>query len=177
MIFKTGLLSFPVVAVARAGRELGKTRFINAGRQARELTDKTIESEVKVILLVAGDAVLYRQSGYGSHRLFSRAENLRCVSRALLARCDLAVVNDGLCMAVAAGTTTVSIFGPWMTRFTAYQLIHRVVKNPIACRPCYRNFRRARCEHVGCLSRIAVEDVFREVGAIFSEPSFVKREA
>lgn len=185
---KAGLLSFPVVAVAPGGgASWGKDAVYKRwpAQNYAKLTDKIIENlKVKVILLGGPeDAVLGRQiQDMVSHQLiFACGESSLCQSMALLARCDLAVVNDGglLHMAVAAGTTTVSIFGPVDDAvYGPYPgHSHRVVKNPIACRPCYRNFRRARCEHVGCLSRIAVEDVFREVETVLREASFMKREA
>ncbi len=86
---------------------------------------------------------------------------------AILKKSRLAVVNDGglLHMAVAAGTRTVSIFGPVDEKvYGPYSNgPHRVVTNPVACRPCYRNFRRAACEHIRCLQGVAVEGVFSAV--------------
>ena len=87
---------------------------------------------------------------------------------AVLDQCSLAVVNDGgpLHMAVASGTKTVSIFGPVDEKvYGPYPAEgHRVVVRSIACRPCYRNFRRAACEHVSCLKNIEVEQVLSAVG-------------
>ncbi len=86
---------------------------------------------------------------------------------ALLKRCQLNVVNDGgpLHIAVAVGAKTISIFGPVDDQvYGPYPLDqHLVVKNDIACRPCYRRFRMARCSHHNCLTNINVEDVFRKV--------------
>jgi len=93
---------------------------------------------------------------------------------ALLKRCLLNVVNDGgpLHVAVAAGAKTVSIFGPVdETVYGPYppadtNQVHTVVKKNLACRPCYRRFRRAECDHISCLHSIAVEDVLEKVGEI-----------
>ena len=86
---------------------------------------------------------------------------------ALLSRCNLVVMNDGgpLHMAVAAGAKTVSLIGPVDEHvYGPYPLKdHYVVTADIACRPCYRNFRRADCDHIGCLGRIEVDDVFEKV--------------
>lgn len=82
----------------------------------------------------------------------------------------LAVVNDGgpLHMAVAAGTPTVSVFGPvdenvYGPYCGATHSQHRVVTSSIACRPCYRNFRRAACDHISCIKDVEVEKVFSAV--------------
>ena len=86
---------------------------------------------------------------------------------ALLAKCKLAVVNDGgpLHVAVAAGTKTVSIFGPVDENVHGPypRQGHAVVIKDIACRPCYRRFRKADCEHHNCLNLISVEEVLEKV--------------
>jgi lipopolysaccharide heptosyltransferase II len=85
----------------------------------------------------------------------------------LLRACRLVVMNDGgpLHMAVAAGTRTVSLMGPVDERVYGPfpPAGHAVVTKNIACRPCYRNFRRADCDHLSCLRTIIVEEVFRAV--------------
>ena len=86
---------------------------------------------------------------------------------ALLAHCDLAVVNDGgpLHIAVAVGVRTVSIFGPVDERvygpFPTGN--NRVVKKNLPCQPCYRRFRMSACSHLSCLNKLSVEDVFAQV--------------
>jgi len=86
---------------------------------------------------------------------------------ALLSKCSLAIVNDGgpLHVAVAVGTRTVSIFGPVDEGvYGPYpNADHRVVKKEIPCRPCYRQFHRAICDHVSCLNDLGVEEVYQEV--------------
>lgn len=83
---------------------------------------------------------------------------------ALIARCDVVVLNDGgpLHIAVAVGTRTVSIFGPVDQQVYGPwgdPARHVVVCADIICRPCYRNFRMSRCDHISCLERIQVNDV------------------
>jgi len=89
---------------------------------------------------------------------------------ALLQRCDLVVLNDGgpLHVAVAVGARTVSIFGPVDDKvYGPYPSDgHKVASSPVACRPCYRQFRRAACDHISCLERIEVTDVLRKVEEI-----------
>ncbi len=89
---------------------------------------------------------------------------------AILNQSVLAVVNDGgpLHMAVAAGTKTVSVFGPVDEKvYGPYSGVsqgqHRVVTSSIACRPCYRNFRRAACGHISCIKDVEVQKVFSAV--------------
>ncbi len=86
---------------------------------------------------------------------------------AMCARCALVVANDGgpLHMAAAVGARTVSVFGPVDERvYGPYPggEGHRVVTATIPCRPCYRGFRRANCDHVGCLKTISVNDVWQQ---------------
>jgi len=84
---------------------------------------------------------------------------------AILKKCRFAIVNDGgpLHIAVAAGVKTVSIFGPVDENvYGPYPSMgHFVVIKDIACRPCYRRFRLAQCEHHKCLD-ISVLDVFKK---------------
>ncbi len=86
---------------------------------------------------------------------------------AVLSRCRLVFVNDGgpLHMAVAAGARTVSLIGPVDAKvYGPYPPDgHLVITKDIACRPCYRSFRRARCGHVSCLQTLTVPEVFAKV--------------
>ncbi len=86
---------------------------------------------------------------------------------ALLALCDLVVLNDGgpLHMAVAAGAQTVSLIGPVDQKvYGPYPSArHRVVTTDVECRPCYRKFRRAECKHISCLNDLSLEDVLYQV--------------
>ena len=86
---------------------------------------------------------------------------------ALTQKCRLTIFNDGgpLHMAVAAGAQTVSIFGPVDERvYGPYPPTgHVVVSQSLACQPCYRQFRRASCDHVTCLNSLEVEEVFEKV--------------
>lgn len=81
--------------------------------------------------------------------------------------CSLMVVNDGgpLHLAVASGVKTASIFGPVDEKvYGPYPLDnHVVITQGLPCRPCYRRFRKASCEHISCLMDISVEDVFKKV--------------
>ena len=98
---------------------------------------------------------------------------------AMLRLADLAIMNDGgpLHMAVAVGAKTVSIFGPVDDRvYGPYPPAgHKVVAAPVACRPCYRRFRRAQCDHVSCLKQIEVEDVLAKAGAFLARESITKK--
>lgn len=89
---------------------------------------------------------------------------------ALLKSCRMAVLNDGgpLHVAVASGTKTVSIFGPVDPHvYGPYPpQHHRLVQKNLACQPCYRNFRQARCNHINCLATLSVEEVYRKVQEI-----------
>ncbi|MDD5072417.1 MAG: glycosyltransferase family 9 protein [Candidatus Omnitrophica bacterium] len=87
-------------------------------------------------------------------------------SAALMALCDLVIANDGgpLHLAVAAGARTVGIFGPVDENvYGQYppSARHKVVKEDIACRPCYRDFRMKECGDRKCISGISAEAVFK----------------
>lgn len=86
---------------------------------------------------------------------------------ALVKKCSLMIVNDGgpLHVAVAVGVQTVSIFGPVDENvYGPYpKQNHIVIKKELACRPCYRRFRKARCEHISCLNQLTVEEVLERI--------------
>ena len=88
---------------------------------------------------------------------------------AVISRLSLLVTNDGgpLHIAVAAGVKTVSIFGPVdSTVYGPYPPSekHIVIKNDIACRPCYKKFRMDICMHdKECINSISTEEVFAAV--------------
>ncbi len=92
---------------------------------------------------------------------------------ALLSCCQFVILNDGgpLHIAVAAGTKTISIFGP--VDDTVYGPYprggHRVIKKNLPCQPCYRQFRRAACEHISCLNSITPEEVLKEAEKMLGE--------
>ena len=86
---------------------------------------------------------------------------------ALMAKTRITIVNDGgpLHIAVAAGARTASIFGPVDEKvYGPYPRDgHLVFKKELACRPCYRQFRRAKCDHVSCLSALTVDEVYQSI--------------
>jgi len=86
---------------------------------------------------------------------------------ALARRCSLMIVNDGgpLHIAVAAGAKTASIFGPVDERvYGPYPPgNHIIIKKDLVCRPCYRRFRKAQCDHISCLDQLTVEDVLEGI--------------
>lgn len=88
-------------------------------------------------------------------------------SAALMSLCGLVIANDGgpLHMAVGAGTRTVGIFGPVDEKvygqYPPDEKRHRVVKEDISCRPCYKNFKMKDCGLRRCLDSISPETVFK----------------
>jgi ADP-heptose:LPS heptosyltransferase len=69
---------------------------------------------------------------------------------------------------VAAGTRTVSVFGPVDERvYGPYPPEgHLVVKKGVPCQPCYRRFRMTDCGHISCLQLLEVEEVWEAVEKI-----------
>jgi ADP-heptose:LPS heptosyltransferase len=95
------------------------------------------------------------------------ATNLR-ESAALMKRCQVVVANDAgpLHLAVGVGVPTVSIFGPTNEKvYGPYstQPIHRIVTQDIHCRPCYKRFRLADCDHRNCLAHLHEDKVLEQV--------------
>ncbi len=86
---------------------------------------------------------------------------------ALLQLCRLVIVNDGgpLHVAVAAGVKTASMFGPVdPVVYGPYpSLGHTIIQKGLACQPCYRQFRKASCDHLSCLRDLSVEEVFNKI--------------
>lgn len=138
------------------------------------LADKIIEKyKAKVILLgdLSEQELAKAVQGAMRHPVIDLAGKTTIGQYlAVLANCRLVVVNDGgpLHMAVAAGARTVSLIGPVDENvYGPYPKAgHGVVTKPVACRPCYHHFRRADCDHISCLRRITVEEVFGKVEEI-----------
>lgn len=136
-----------------------------------KLADKIVEKFKAPIILMGdvGERDLCQQVALGMKNscVSVAGETSLAQFAALASKCALVVANDGgpLHVAVAAGAKTVSIFGPVDQEVYGPfpQEGHGVVTKDLACRPCYRYFRRARCSHISCLNQITVEDVFRKV--------------
>ncbi len=139
-----------------------------------KLADKLIEKSSAQIILFGGpsELPLCEEVARGMRNpSFSACGKTSLTQFAALAkRCSLIVTNDGgpLHVAVATGSKTVSIFGPVDDAvYGPYPAEgHAVAKKYLACQPCYRRFRRAKCEHIRCLNRLSVEEVFRKVEEI-----------
>lgn len=155
------------------------------GKQARfrrwnidkyaELLDKIVEKHNAQIILMGDkseeEACRYVASQVQSPVIQAVGQTSITQLAALMATCDLNILNDGgpLHIAVASGAKTVSIFGPVDENvYGPFQIgnDHKVVSHDIACRPCYRRFRMTDCEHISCLKHIDVNDVLRKVDEI-----------
>ncbi len=136
-----------------------------------KLADKLIEKlEAQIILMGAClEANLCREVVHGMNYPCIDVCGKTSLSQfaALTKQCVLMVVNDGgpLHVAVAAGAKTVSIFGPVdEVVYGPYPIEgQKVLKKNIACQPCYRQFRRASCDHIRCLNELSVDEVFEKV--------------
>ena len=141
-----------------------------------KLADKMVEKfNAQIILMGASEEkelCLTVAGGMKKPPVFACGETTISRFAALARRCRVNIVNDGgpLHVAVAVGAKTVSIFGPVDEKvYGPYPHgNHQVVTKNLACRPCYRNFRRAACEHISCLKDISVEDVFNTVNEVMS---------
>ncbi len=162
----------PVAVVPGGGASWGKAagnKRWPAGKYAG-LVDKIIaDSHAPVILMGdSGEAQLCKEVASLVHFPLHSAVGKTTLGQmaALLKLCRLAIVNDGgpLHVAVAAGTRTVSIFGPVdPVVYGPYPAqAHTVVTKGLACQPCYRRFRMSSCSHLSCLQDLSVEDVYRK---------------
>lgn len=136
-----------------------------------KLVDKIVEKTSDKIILLGGkeESALCKSIAQETKAPLLEAFGVTTIGQfaALLARCRLAIVNDGgpLHVAVAQGIKTVSIFGPVDENvYGPYPRDgHKVVHATVACRPCYKRFRVSDCLHHNCLKLITVEDVLKKV--------------
>ncbi len=139
-----------------------------------ELADKMVEKfSAKIILMgdiFEQELCLQVKKAMRQKAFEVQGETTLGEFAALLAKCRLAIVNDGgpLHIAVAAGTKTVSIFGPVDDKVYGPfpSKGHAVVTSDVSCRPCYRRFRVADCEHHNCLNLININQVLEKVGQV-----------
>lgn len=93
---------------------------------------------------------------------------------AVVSSLDVLVTNDGgpLHIAVAAGTKTVSIFGPTDSRvygpYPPDAKRHIVLKSNQDCSPCYSKFRYPPCQKNICLEEIDVTEAAKAVLMLLS---------
>ena len=175
---KNGILIGDLVVglVPGGGASWGKDAVYKrwAPEKYAKLADKIVEKfSAKIILL--GDQKEAELCGQvkammRSHACLACGETSIGQFAALLKSCRVNVVNDGgpLHVAVAVGAKTVSIFGPVdpLVYGPVRHDDHLVVTKDLACRPCYRRFRMARCNHISCLGTIEAEEVFERVESL-----------
>ena len=165
-----------IAVVAGGGASWGKDAKYRRWSVAKyaQLVDKIIENFDAAIILM-GDSKeeeLCRELISQAHFPIYYAVGKTSLSgmAALLAQCRLGIVNDAgpLHVAVAVGLKTVSIFGPVDPAiYGPYPAEgHAVVQKGLACQPCYRRFRMAKCGHISCLGELSVEEVYRKVQSI-----------
>lgn len=139
-----------------------------------KLADKIVEKTSAVIILLGGEneqdvcSDISRLMKHASVSLCGKTTIGQFAS--IVKRCSCVILNDGgpLHVSVAAGATTVSIFGPVDENiYGPYPKgKHQVVVKDLACHPCYRKFRRASCSHISCLQTITLEEVMRKVEVV-----------
>ena len=83
----------------------------------------------------------------------------------LMKQCALIITNDGgpLHVAVAARVPTLSLFGPVDEKvYGPYPpgAPHRILNQPVPCRPCYQRFKLPECERNVCLQWMEPSRVF-----------------
>jgi len=140
-----------------------------------KLIDKIIEKAHPKFILMGAKAEedLCRELTQDGSRELIESQGKTTIGQlaALIKRCHLVVLNDGgpLHVAVAVKTKTVSVFGP--VDEVVYgpfgpKSDHLVVKKNLLCQPCYRRFRMTDCQHLSCLTRLSVDDVYEKVSQL-----------
>ncbi len=161
-----------VVLAPGAGKSWGKDAYLKhwPAQNYSELADKVIENYGAKIIIVGdySEKDVVKSVISGMHHVVLDLSGKTSLGElaALFSGASLLVTNDGgpLHMAVAVGAKTVSIFGPVDDLvYGPYPLNdkHRVAKNTISCRPCYRDFRMFPCANEQkCIHGLSVEGVF-----------------
>ncbi len=164
-----------VVIAPGAGKSWGKDAHLKhwPAQNYSALADKVIENYSAKIIIVGdySEKDIIQNVISGMHHAVLDLSGRTSVGElaALFRGANLLITNDGgpLHMAVAVDTRTVSIFGPVDDLvYGPYPLSdkHRVAKNTISCRPCYRDFRMFPCANEQkCIHGLSVEGVFNLV--------------
>lgn len=167
-----------VVIVPGGGASWGKDAYRKqwAAEKFANLADQLVE-KCRAKIVLAGSS-----GDYGLCQKISRLMSASSLdvsgqttlgqSAALFQKSALVITNDGgpLHMAVSSGAKTLSIFGPVdEVVYGPYPSQgHGVAYSNIACRPCYRRFRVAQCDHISCLRDLDVETVCQKAGALLN---------
>ncbi len=164
-----------VVIAPGAGKSWGKDAYLKhwPAQNYSALADKVIE-EYGVKIIIVGDYSekdIIKNVISGMHNKVLDLSGKTSVGElaALFSGANLVITNDGgpMHMAVAAGVSTVSIFGPVDDLvYGPYPLSdkHKVAKSVISCQPCYRDFRMLPCKNnQKCIQGLSVEEVFNLV--------------
>lgn len=164
----------PLIAVLPGGGASWGKAAVNKRWSAPKyahLIDKIIENFDAAVILM-GDSKeeeLCREVVNLAHfpLYFAVGETSVLQLAALFMQCQMAIVNDGgpLHVAAAVGVKTVSIFGSVDPQvYGPYPIAnHTVVQKGLPCQPCYRRFRQALCGHISCLGELSVDEVLRKV--------------
>jgi heptosyltransferase II len=88
---------------------------------------------------------------------------------AAIAHCSLVITNDSgpLHLAAALAVPSVSIFGPTDPARTVIPGASRVIRQSLACQPCYA--RQCPLGHHRCMSEISVDEVYTAAIGLFNE--------
>lgn len=139
-----------------------------SGRKFAELSDRVIrETGAKVILIWGpGEEALIEDiiAAMTEKPIIAPKTTVRQMGT-LMSMCNCVVCNDSgpLHVAVASGSTTVSVFGPSDSNvYGPYPKSgrHIVVSKDIKCSPCYKKFKAPDCDTLECLNSLNVEDVY-----------------
>jgi heptosyltransferase II len=94
---------------------------------------------------------------------------------AAISHCAVVITNDSgpLHLAAALAVPTVSIFGPTDPERTVIPGASQVLREPMACQPCYR--RECPLGHHRCMRDISVDDVFNSAVSLYASIAGTER--
>ncbi len=95
---------------------------------------------------------------------------------AAISHCTVVITNDSgpLHLAAALAVPTVSIFGPTDPERTVIPGASQVLREPMACQPCYR--RECPLGHHRCMRDISVDDVYSSAVRLYASIAGTDRE-
>ena len=179
---ESGVLAENTIAIVPGGGvSFGKDK-INFRRwdieQYVALAERLIQEENSSILVVCApdeQDLVQAFEALNNDKIIIAPQTTVRESAAFMKACRLVVANDGgpMHLATAVDAAVVAIFGPTDEQvYGPYTTSSRVkcVTHDIACRPCYKRFRLADCDHRNCLGHLPLEKVYQSVRDVLSQP-------
>jgi lipopolysaccharide heptosyltransferase II len=172
-----------IIGIAPGGGENPKSRmfirrwpreyFISLGRK--------IISELGVPILLFGNVLERSLCDDIENRIDKKSMVINLAGKttlrevaAIMKKCSLVITNDSglLHLAAAAGTNTISLFGPtapWDKVPISLRNTHFFFYKNYSCSPCYKYGKFPHCKEISCLRSIHPEEVFCKIAELLRE--------